>query len=293
MRHWRRLLLGNKRANVPPFSIRDDAQIRQWLAESLQYRLRNGAAKPFGSPARRRSVTDKTEASPMAAAVGAADEKEGAKSSSGGSGNGSGGGGGGGNVNNTNPAGPSPSSSSSPARSSAQSSKQLVGVKNGSTPPKSEGGRAKVPTPQAQTQGRDSPHEATPASGVTPASSERRGSGSLQSQGSGQDPTLGALPKRKHKVAYLCVEVAGAKMSPGGNGKGKGSSFVPAYGSPSTGAAAASTPRGISPGMAGGGNSTPTGGDGGVADRLPYVRCELKYFLTDKEEETMEVARQR
>ena len=36
MCHWRRLLVGNKRANVPPAAIRDDAQMSHWLAESLQ-----------------------------------------------------------------------------------------------------------------------------------------------------------------------------------------------------------------------------------------------------------------
>ena len=48
MRRWPQLLVGSKRANVPPTAIRDDAQMCHWLAESLQY---VGRPSPLTTPA--------------------------------------------------------------------------------------------------------------------------------------------------------------------------------------------------------------------------------------------------
>ena len=49
---WRRLLLGSNRAQL---DIRSDEQLRRWIAESLQYRLRTHQARSIGgSPGRLR-----------------------------------------------------------------------------------------------------------------------------------------------------------------------------------------------------------------------------------------------
>ena len=46
---WRRLLLGSNRARL---DVRSDEQLRRWIADSLQYRLRTHQARSIGSPVR-------------------------------------------------------------------------------------------------------------------------------------------------------------------------------------------------------------------------------------------------